>query len=129
MQQEDTRTLKRLLHHSKQTADITLPQIKAKGNKRGISDELYKLILERATALKTYDIEKNIATDRKIQKRKKTERQEYILQATHKDLDVRERSLGIRQFKHDYQPQTYHFQGNMPDGTKINHNNRAEAAA
>ena len=45
----------------------------------------------------------------KSKKQKRKERKQYIVKVTSKDLDVRQRHLGIRQIQNGYKPQTYHF--------------------
>ena len=70
-----------------------------------------------------------IHLDNQIQKRKRAERKQYILNATHRDLDTRDRHLGIKHIKQEYQPKTYHFRGTLSSGEPITIHNRAEAAA
>ena len=93
----------------RQTAEATLPKIHAKRDAKGITDKLYKLIIERGRHLLNGDLQKVRDTDKLIQKQKRWEKQEYNKNITDKELDVRDMHLGIRKIKSEYQPVTYHF--------------------
>ena len=86
-----------------------LPIIHAKRDARGITDKLYKLIVERGRHLINGDLQQVKDTDKLIQKQKKWEKKEYHKRITDKDLDVRDLHLGINKIKTEYQPITYHF--------------------
>ena len=93
----------------KQVAEECLPKRIAVKDKRGITDKLYNLIIQRGQALLRGDLEgiKNI--DKQIQKQKRYEKREYHKQITREELDVREFNMGIRKIKTDYSILTYHF--------------------
>ena len=55
------------------------------------------------------DIEQVRATDQRIRKQRKHEKKEHQKHITRRDLDVRDRFLGIKQIKSEFQPITYHF--------------------
>ena len=64
----ETRTVLR------QTAEATLPKLHAKRDAKGITDKLYKLIIERGKHLLNGDLQKVRDTDKLIQKQKRWEK-------------------------------------------------------
>ena len=58
----------------KMAADASLPKRHAEHDKKGISDDLYELILLRGRHLKEGKYEEMMETDKDIQKRKRKEK-------------------------------------------------------
>ena len=88
---------------------MTIPRNEAKRDKTAISDELRELVYQRGRRLMRGDLEKVKETDNLIRKRKRYEKKERQKHITRRDLDVRDRYLGIKQIKSAFQPVTYHF--------------------
>ena len=64
---------------------------------------------------------------KQFRKQKGKDRQKQLMDTLSKDLDVRDRWLGIRQLKHGYQPQPYYRKDTT--GNHIKYHNRAQAMA
>ena len=69
---------------------------------------------ERDKALEELDFDAVKIIDKHIKKQHNTERKEYIHQFIDKDLDLRDKFLGINKLKKPYKPITYYF--NNKDG-------------
>ena len=100
---QNSRTGTSLMEAAKQAAVEEMPRIRAKGNRPGISDEIAGLIEQRGQALLERDVETVQYYNKEIQKRKKAERRQQVLQSVDKDLDLRDRWMGIRNLKKGYQ--------------------------
>ena len=65
------------------------------------------LLRDRGEALKSLDIEKAKELNKEIIKQRKREKKIRILESVKKDLDLRDRRLGLRNLRKDYQPIPY----------------------
>ena len=91
----------------REDVENTLPKIQAKRNKTEISEEVQDLLRDRGEALKSLDIEKAKELNKEIIKQRKREKNIRILESVKKDLDLRDRWLGLRNLRKDYQPIPY----------------------
>ena len=72
-----------------------LPKVKARHNKPGISHAIMQLISKRGEPLLRYDLETAKRLNTQIKNQKRHEKKTYVLQTVSKDLDMRDRWLGI----------------------------------
>ena len=82
-----------------ETGNEIIPKNEATKERRGITPELMELIMERGRALKEGNWEEVRNTDNRIRKQKKHEKKEHHKHITRRDLDTRDRYLGIKQIK------------------------------
>ena len=110
------------------TAATELPTVTETRKGKPMSDNLWNKIIERGEALRRGNLDRIKIIDYEIKKIKRKERKEYIAFITRIELDPRDRFLGIRQFKKEYQPKTYYFKNNKT-GQPVALQGRAEYAA
>ena len=84
-----------------------LPKIIAKENKTGISEELEDLIKDRMQAVKELKIEEAKNLNQEIENQRRREKKIKTLESVDKDLDLRDRYLGLRRLKGEYKPMPY----------------------
>ena len=104
-----------------------LPKITSKRNGREMSEATRKLIKDREIALGNFDAEAIGRLNKEIRASSKRDRKHYIQASIHKDMDVRDRWLGIRSLKQGFKPAAYHQKDRL--GKHVPRNQRAEAAA
>ena len=85
-----------------------IPKITAKNNKIRLSSKTQELIKEREDALIYMNGEEVGRLTKQIRKSKQKDKERDTLNALDKDLDIRDRWLGLRQLKNTYKPMTYH---------------------
>ena len=90
-----------------ENAGKTLPKIKAKRDKQGVSEDVQDLINDRWKAVQELDIEKAKELNKEVYKQRKREQKIEKLESVSKDLDVRNKWLGIRYMKKDHKPIPY----------------------
>ena len=69
----------------KETGETTLPVVHAKRNERGITDELYRMVLKRGRHLEKGELDKIKETDKEIKKCRRAEKREYHKKITREE--------------------------------------------
>ena len=104
-----------------------IPKIIAKNNKVGISRNTMEVMDEREQALIYFDNDRIKELNSEIQNSKNNDKHDDMVKSVDKDLDLRDRWLGIRGMKKQYQPMAYSQKDK--EGKHIPMNRRAEFAA
>ena len=81
----------------------------------------------RDQSMDELDIEAIQVANRHIDKQRRLEKKEHTHNAVKKELDLRDKGLGVRQLKKPYQPIPYIFKDSK--GKRTRYTNSAEAAA
>ena len=76
-----------------------IPKIIAKNNKAGVSTDTWNLIDEREQVLIHFDNDRIQELNKEIQNSRTNDRHNDMMQSVDKDLDLRDRWLGIRGMK------------------------------
>ena len=95
--------------------------------KHQMSNKSKQLIEERGRAIKERNLAKFDNLSREFRKSRKQDRKDRVIEGLSKDLDLRERWLGIRELKSKYNPNPYHNKDKQ--GNHIQWKDRAEKAA
>ena len=91
----------------KENMETELPQVSAKRDKIGISEHIEDLIKDRGEELKQGNIEKTKELNKEIKKQKHRDKQIRTLEAVSHQLDIRQRSLGLRNLAKEYKPMPF----------------------
>ncbi len=85
-----------------------LPEAHKAERRVQFSEETEKILEERGKAAREKNTEELNKKSKEFRKSKKNDKREAILKAINKDMDERERWMGLRNMKKGYQPQPYH---------------------
>eukprot|EP00973_Karenia_brevis_P061548 8559073-Karenia_brevis.AAC.1 len=112
-----------------QIADTTIPKSGTKRKQEYITQDTTNLMEECRQRAQTGQLtgEELKDTNKRIQKMLRKDRQEYQLRQVSRELDVRDKWLGIKQLKKGYSPQPYCRRNK--DGQMVPYKERAETAA
>ena len=105
----------------------TLPRQKAKARLTAFSEATKQILEERQTSVINRDPVTYELLTKRFRKSKQRDRKDYIIKTSSKDLDVKDRWMGIRQLKSTYNPQPYHRR--TQKGQHIRLEQRAQMAA
>ena len=98
-----------------------------KASKQAMSEKAWGILRERGQALENKDAEEFARLSRELRKQKRKDKSERVLEALSKDLDIRDRWLGIRELKSKYNPTPYH--NRTKQGEHVKWSDRAQKAA
>ena len=100
---------------------------KDKNKRFALSDNSTKIIGKGKQAAKDNNPKLFLQHNREFIQSRKQDKKIRILESVSKDLDIRERWLGVRELKRKYNPTPYHNKDK--DGQHITHDKRAQFAA
>jgi len=66
------------------------------------------ILEQRGNAARDKDTQKFMRLDKQFRKSKRNDKRDYILETIQKDLDIRDRWMGIKRLRSTYTPQPYH---------------------
>ena len=98
-----------------------------KASKQAMSEKAWGILRERGKAFENKDAEEFARLSRELRKQKRKDKSERVLEALSKDLDIRDRWLGIRELKSKYNPTPYH--NRTKQGEHVKWSDRAQKAA
>ncbi len=104
-----------------------LPTIPKKEKEEALSTQTRQILQQRKNASSKPNIKAYNQLDKRFRKSKKEDKTNMIIKTLDKDLDVRDRWLGIRQLKQQYQPNPYARTNSA--GMHITQRQRAQQAA
>ena len=110
-----------------ETGREELPTIPKKERREAFSTKTRGLLQQRQNARDKNKFKAYNTLNWRFRKSKKEDRTNMIMDTLDKDLDVRDRWLGIRQLKPEYQPHTY--ARTIKDGQHIPQKERAQKTA
>ena len=108
-------------------AENTLDRKPPKEQKPWITEEINELFNERQTAKDNHNQDESKRITKIIKKELRKEKRKYIHTTIDKDLDIKERWLGIRRLRTPYKPTPYYRKDKQ--GKNITFAQQAEAAA
>jgi len=112
---------------AKGIAELPKEKPKDRFRKHALSDKTKQLLEERGRAAKHRKAEEFDRLTKAYRKSRKDDRKERVLEAIGKDLDLRDRWLGIRELKSKYNPTPYHNKDS--EGKHVEWKDRAQKAA
>ena len=106
---------------------MTIPTKKTTMKKDDMSIKTLELITERGTLIKQNKLEEANVITKQIRKQRKKDKQKATIDMLSKDIDIRDKWLGLRQMKKGYQVKPYAIKNK--NGTRVKLTNIAEAIA
>ena len=103
-----------------------MPSITGNDTKDSMTEESKIILSIRQEAMQQGNAERFDEFTKMFRKQRQLDKQKYTTSTMSKDLDIRDRWLGIRKLKEGYKPQPYH---RTKHGKHVNMNSRAEANA
>ena len=119
----NTTNLKNILEEVTQE----LTKIPKKEKEEAYSEETRRLLQQRKNALLKQNVRAYDILDKRFRKSKREDKTKMIIDTLDKDLDIRDRWMGIRQLKQEYQPNPYARR--TTDGKHITQKQIAQKAA
>ena len=99
---------------------------KDKNKRFALSDKSKEILEKRKRATQERNPAQFLQFNKEFTESRKQDKKERILESVSKDLDLRERWLGIRELKRKYNPTPYHNKDK--DGQHITHDKGAQLA-
>ena len=93
-----------------ETAKNNQPTLRGKIKHETISPQTLNLLEQRGQAIKANNTAECMKLEKQFRKSRRQDKKEQVLQSLSKDLDIRDKWMGIRHLRQNYQPQPYHAQ-------------------
>ena len=111
----------------KEAAEEKIPKKETTMRRDDISRESIELIEKRETLIKQENFEEASEITKQLRKQRKKDKRKASTEALNKEIDIRDRWLGLRQMKKGYQIHTYAIKDK--EGNRIKKENIAEEIA
>ena len=97
-----------VLQHVREVAEEMLPRVPKQEKRVAFSEATKKILEQREETVKEGKVTEFEQLTKEFRRSKQRDRTNAMIETVNKDLDIRDKWLGIKQLKKEYSPDPYH---------------------